>query len=117
LQVNHGTFPTLFAMAMDFLPVQALSVLCEQVISSSAETDTKQQNCISPVLMEALQMLKFTLKKECLDFMSAWMINQKELFIDNPEINFLDQLVRATGDSGSKDIQDKIMQHMDEYEA
>jgi hypothetical protein len=72
---------------------------------------------MSPILTEALQMLKFALKKEHLNFMSAWMVDQKELFVDNPETDLLGQLVRTTGDSGSKDIQDKIMQHMDKYEA
>jgi hypothetical protein len=42
---------------MDYLPIQASSVPCEQAFSLSAETDTAQRNWISPVLMEALQML------------------------------------------------------------
>ena len=41
-QVNGSCFPTLLAMAMDYLPVQATSVSCERVFSSSAETDTKR---------------------------------------------------------------------------
>jgi len=54
---------------MDYLLIQASTVLCECVFSSSAETDTKKWNCISPALMEALQMLKFWLKKDHLHFM------------------------------------------------
>jgi hypothetical protein len=53
---------------MDYLPIQASAVPCERVFSSSAETDTKKQNRISPLLMEVLQMLKFHLKKEHLNF-------------------------------------------------
>jgi len=34
--------------------------------------DTNKRNRISPMLMEALQILKFSLKKECLDFMEGW---------------------------------------------
>jgi hypothetical protein len=49
---------------MDYLPIQALSVPCEHIFSSSSETDTKKRNSISPLLMEALQMLNFYLKKE-----------------------------------------------------
>ena len=40
-QVNGSTYPTLFAMAMDYLPIQASSVPCEHIFSSSSETDTK----------------------------------------------------------------------------
>ena len=53
---------------MDYLPIQASAVPCERVFSSSAETDTKKRNRIKPELMEALQVLKFALKKDCLDF-------------------------------------------------
>jgi len=68
LQLNMTTFPTLFLMAMDYVPIQASSVLCERIFSSSAETTTKRRNRISPVLMEALQMLKFHLKQDRLNF-------------------------------------------------
>ena len=53
---------------LDYLPIQASAVPCERVFSSSAETDTKRRNRIHPVLMEALQMLKFSLKQKRLDF-------------------------------------------------
>jgi hypothetical protein len=39
-EVNADTFPTIFAMAMDYLPIQASAVPCERVFSSSAETNT-----------------------------------------------------------------------------
>ncbi|KIK14506.1 hypothetical protein PISMIDRAFT_84486, partial [Pisolithus microcarpus 441] len=58
-EVNRTRFPTIFAIAMDYLPIQASSVPCERVFSSSADTDTKKRNLISPILMEALQMLKY----------------------------------------------------------
>jgi hAT family C-terminal dimerisation region len=59
-------------MAMDYLPIQAMSVSCECVFSSAKETNTVKRNRISPVLMEALQLLKFLLKKQCLNFMEEW---------------------------------------------
>ncbi|KIK15444.1 hypothetical protein PISMIDRAFT_40610, partial [Pisolithus microcarpus 441] len=59
---------TLFLMAMDYLPMQGSAVPCEQIFSSSAKMDMKKWNCIKPVLMEALQMLKFFYKKSHLDF-------------------------------------------------
>jgi len=51
------------------LPIQASAVPCEHVFLSSTETNTKKRNRLSPLMMEALQMLKFYLKKECLHFM------------------------------------------------
>jgi hypothetical protein len=78
-------YPTIFQMAMDYLPIQASAVPCERVFSSSAETDTKRRNRIGPVLMEALQMVKFHLKKERLDFTNGWVTSQKILLEDEPD--------------------------------
>src|SRR5712672_4748346 len=76
----------LFAMAMDYLPIQATSVHCERVFSSAKEMDTNKRNRISPVLMEALQLLKFSLKKEHLNFMDGW---------STPEAAMLGVLLRS----------------------
>lgn len=57
---------------MDYLPVQATSVPCERVFSSAKDTDTAKRNRISPALMEALQMLKCSLRKERLNFLGGW---------------------------------------------
>lgn len=64
---------------MDFLPIQASSVPCERVFSSSAETDTKKRNRISEDLMEALQILKYSLKKEDLNFTDQLLTSVEEL--------------------------------------
>ena len=78
-------FPTLFQMAMDYLPVQATSVPCEHVFSSAKDTDTAKRNCINPVLMEALQLLKFSLKKERLNFMAGWLTEEADVIVDMSE--------------------------------
>ncbi|KAJ6482790.1 ribonuclease H-like domain-containing protein [Mycena sanguinolenta] len=65
-------WPTIFLLFADYGPIQATSVPSERVFSSSAETDTKRRNRISPILMEALQMLKFSYKKSRLNFMADW---------------------------------------------
>ena len=70
-------------MAMDYLPIQASAVPCERIFSSSAETDTKRRNRIGPLLMEALQMLKFHLKKSRLNFTEAWMIESAYMLEDD----------------------------------
>lgn len=84
-------------MAMDYLPIQATSVPCERVFSSAKDTDTAKRNRINPVLMEALQMLKYSLKKERLNFMAGWQTSVaamsgvlvptgdlNSLFVDDP---------------------------------
>ncbi|KIJ21094.1 hypothetical protein PAXINDRAFT_56100, partial [Paxillus involutus ATCC 200175] len=80
--LSCSTFPTLFCITMDYLPIQASLVPCEHVFSSSGETNTKCCNHISPILMEALQMLKFFLKKDHLDFTKGWATSQKEMLMD-----------------------------------
>ena len=67
---------------MDYLPIQASAVPCEHVFSSSAETDTKKRNHIKPELMEALQILKFALKKEHMNF-------TRDLLVDEMDLQFL----------------------------
>jgi hAT family C-terminal dimerisation region len=80
-------------MAMDYLPIQASSVPCERIFSSSAETDTKRRNRISPLLMEALQMLKLHLKKERLNFTHNWMTKEEQMVDDIPDIQTITDLL------------------------
>ena len=53
-QLCKESFLNLYAMEMDYLPIQALSVSCKRVFSSSSETDMKKHNHINNLLMEAL---------------------------------------------------------------
>lgn len=48
---------------MDILPIQGTSVPCECIFSSAKETNTVRRSSMSAHLMEALQFLKFALKK------------------------------------------------------
>jgi hypothetical protein len=79
IQINKAEFPTLFGIAMDYLPIQASSVPCERVFSSAKETDTLKRNRIHPVLMEALQTLKFSLKKDRFDFTGGWQTTLSDM--------------------------------------
>ena len=63
MQENQLRYPTIFALAMDILPIQGSAVPCERVFSSGKETTTARRNRIGPELMEALQMLKFAVCK------------------------------------------------------
>ena len=72
LKENQQRYPTIFALAMDILPIQASAVPCERIFSSAKETMAARRNRIFPDLMEALQLLKFTLRNgRSLDFTSG----------------------------------------------
>lgn len=120
-QLNELTLPTFFDMSLDFLPIQASAVPSERVFSSSSETDTKKQNRINPVLMEALQMLKFALKQSRLDFTKGWATSEllleelepesgKDLLADLLGLNSedaIDTIIRDFGeDSGDDEDKD-----------
>lgn len=70
---------------MDYLPIQASAVPCERVFSSSADTDTQKRNRIGPTSLEALQMLKFKLKKDRLNFTRDMFTRQSALLEDDPD--------------------------------
>jgi hypothetical protein len=97
----------LFSIAMDYLPIQAISVPCKCVFLSAKDTDTAKRNQISPILMEALQMLKYSFKKARLNFMHRWLTSEAAiskvskptcdlgmLFVDDPD-TVLDDLLNS----------------------
>ena len=81
IQINRSKFPTLFAITLDYLPIQASAVPCERVFSSAKETDTLKQNQIHPMLIEVLQTLKFSLKKDrgSISFTNGWKTARVEM--------------------------------------
>ncbi|TFY51559.1 hypothetical protein EVJ58_g10499 [Rhodofomes roseus] len=72
------TFPVLFRIAMDYLPIQSTSVPSERVFSSSAETDTPCRNRMGPKLMEATQVSKYLIKRDRLSFTSHMDVSPVE---------------------------------------
>jgi len=100
-------------MAMDHLPIQASSVPCERVFSSSAETNTKKRNQLNPLMMEALQMLKFHLKKSRLDFTKGWLTLEKQMVTDEPDEEDKDPLVELLQGNFQNNL-DEIMGCIDE---
>ena len=52
-------------LAMDVLAIQGSAVPCERVFSSRKETMLTHRNQIKDDLMEALQMLKYSLNHDC----------------------------------------------------
>jgi hAT family C-terminal dimerisation region len=100
IQTSRSEFPTLFAIAMDYLPIQASSVPCERVFSSAKETDTTRRNRIHPMLMEVLQTLKFSLKKDrqSISFTDGWK-TEKVKMMEAPKTTEEDLLAKLlTGD-------------------
>jgi hypothetical protein len=82
-------------MVIDYLPIQASAVPCEHIFLSSAETDTQKRNCISLLLLEALQMLKFHLKKDQLNFTMSWITSEKQMVDDDPDKDLLHKLLEG----------------------
>ena len=107
-QLNESTLPTFFEIFLDFIPIQASAVPSERVFSLSAETDTKKRNRINPVLMEALQMLKFALKQSRLNFTKGWITLESMLQEQEPELG-KDLLGDLLG-LNSEDVVDNIIQ-------
>ena len=110
VQSSQVTLPMFFKMVLDYLPIQASAVPSERAFSSSAETDTKKRNRINPVLMEALQMLKFALKKARLNFTRGWITSENEMLDSEPEEDLLAMLL---GDDG-EDTLDRIIREFGE---
>ena len=105
-------FPTLYSMALDYIPIQATSVPCERVFSSAGETDTKRRNRIHPTLMEALQLLKFSLKWQRLDFTAGLQTPQDEMVLPtDDEDDHLGRLSQRQG--GIDDELLRIVAHDD----
>ncbi len=92
---------------MDYLPIQAMSVPCERMFSSAKETDTVKQSQLSPVLMEALQLLKFSIKKEWLNFMNGWATSSAAMNRVEPTHN-LGSVIEDEGNA----IMDKLLKEL-----
>ena len=67
MQEHQHQYPRIFRLAMDIIPIQASSVPCERVFSSGKQTMTPRRSRISALLMEALQILKFAIRKGAKD--------------------------------------------------
>jgi hypothetical protein len=96
-------------MAMDYLPVQATSVPSECVFFSVKETDTTKRNWMSPMLMEALQLLKFSLKKERLNFTAGW-VTSEDAMVYQPRPTIANALFMNVDDA--PDALDNILKEM-----
>jgi hypothetical protein len=62
--------------------------------------------------MEVLQMLKFCLKKDRLNFMAGWITSEKDMVDDGPEEDLLRKLLR----SDFQDALDHAIRSVNDYE-
>jgi hypothetical protein len=85
--------PLLYAIAMDVLPMQASSVPCERVFSSSKETDTMRRSQLSPETMEMFQVLKFQYRSRRLDFNNKWIASEAKLSVADISLELVDKML------------------------
>lgn len=78
---------------MDVLPAQASAVPCERVFSSSKETDGLRRAAISPILMEVLQILKFSFRADRLSFFGDLVCTSEELEVINIPPSTIEHLI------------------------
>ena len=98
-QLNKTEFPTLYAIAMDYLPIQASFIQCEHIISlKDADIYTRDQ--IHPAILEILQTRKFSLKEnqQSIGFTNRWK-TEVGMMSEAPKATEEDYLVQLlTGD-------------------
>lgn len=67
---------------------------------------------MSPVLMEALQLLKFSLKKQRLDFMHGWATSEAAMRVPQQTDDLLGTLFSDNADS----VMDNILNTFSSYD-
>ncbi|CDO71217.1 hypothetical protein BN946_scf184863.g12 [Trametes cinnabarina] len=77
-QDHAKDFPYLYKVALDILPVPASSVPCERVFSACKDVDTIRRSGLDAAMLEVLQILKFALKQERLEFAATWRPAREE---------------------------------------
>lgn len=114
--MHREDFPTLFAIAIDHLAIQASSVPCERSFSSSAETDTVRRNRINYLLMEATQMLKFGFKNQPFDFTEGFITEEQDMIIPlGDNLDLLAELAHpGNTDAQREDVIDRVIMALGE---
>jgi hypothetical protein len=83
----------MFKVALDILPVQASSVSCERIFSSSKETCAMRRNLLSSALLEVLQVLKHVYKQGRLDFTSDLVATEEDYSVESATEAAINELV------------------------
>jgi hypothetical protein len=64
--LNACRYPVWASLTRDYLAIMSSSVSSERAFSSAGITISKRRNCLKPDIVEALQVLKCTMKRELL---------------------------------------------------
>ncbi|KAF9525796.1 hypothetical protein CPB83DRAFT_514406 [Crepidotus variabilis] len=83
---------------MDVLPAQASAVPCERVFSSSKETCTVRRSNIDAPLFERLQILKFSIKNDRLNFVDNLIAKPEDYTISGPLTQAAIEELKKTND-------------------
>lgn len=90
------------SIACDYLPIMVLSVSSEQAFSSAGITISKQQNRLKANIVEALQVMKFLLKKSLIyqmpPYTSLWEKENEDIQDDDGDPDWVDDLSDADED-------------------
>ena len=70
-------YPTLARIALDILPSQASSVLCERLFSCSKQVAMERRACLGSAVFEELVIMGSAWRSDLYD-MSAWASSQVE---------------------------------------
>ncbi|RXW11677.1 hypothetical protein EST38_g14178 [Candolleomyces aberdarensis] len=92
-QYNQGKYSLLWQLALDTLPMQVSAVPCEQVFSSSKETNMLCRSSASPLTMEMLQIMKFTYRADHLSFTDHLLCSEAEQSMLDIEPHVIDRLM------------------------
>lgn len=84
----RNSMPHLFHVAMDILPVAASSVASERAFSSSKLTDAQHRNRLDPATFEAIQVLKFAMKRERMESTVDWRPAQEHKSLDHTDLDY-----------------------------
>lgn len=91
---------------MDVLPAQASAVACERVFSSSKETCTLKRSNLGEDTIEALQVLKFSIKQQRISFMDHELAKAEDYALEGPLTEYALQELMATGQT--EELQDLL---------
>jgi len=93
LQNAKKNLPLLYATTMDVLPMQASSVPCKRVFSSSKETNMLRWSQLSPETMEMFQVLKFQYHSRRLDFNNKWIASEAKLSVADISLELVNEML------------------------
>jgi hAT family C-terminal dimerisation region len=105
-QDNAKRYPTLALIALDVLPIQASSVPCEHLFSSSKQVATDRRACLGSKRFEEILMMKSVWHGSIADWASIYSNQVEEVdLVDYKDLLQADMRVQAW------DLEDEAYDH------